>query len=85
MKAWTFLGCGTRVAQLAEHSTLDWGSDHGLRGMRSSPPSGSVLGVELASDSLPLSPPTYALSLSPTFPLLFLCLSKKKKGCVCGR
>ena len=43
---------GAWVAQSVEHLTLDFGSGHDLRVVRSSPLSGSMLGVESAWDSL---------------------------------
>ena len=46
------------MAQSVGHLTRDFGSDHGLRVMRSSPVLGSALDVEPAGDSLSLSPPT---------------------------
>ena len=57
------------MAQLVEHLTLDFGSGHYLRVVRSSPELGSVLSVEPAWDSLSLSlslplPTTYMFSLS---------------------
>jgi len=40
------------VAQSVEHLTLDFGSCHDLRVVRSSPASGSALSMEPAWDSL---------------------------------
>ena len=42
------------MAQLAEHPTLDFGSGHDLRVVRSSPMSDSALSGESAGDSLSL-------------------------------
>ena len=44
------------MAQSFEHPTLDFGSGHDLRVVRSSPVSGSVYSAESAQDSLPLLP-----------------------------
>ena len=54
---------GTWVVQLAKHLTLDFGSGHDLRVMRSSPKSGSTFSMESAWDSLSLS---LSLSLCPS-------------------
>ena len=56
-----FLPWGTWVAQLVKCLTLDLSSGHDPRVVRLSPVFGSVLGMELASDSFspsPASPPT---------------------------
>lgn len=61
---------GVWVAQLVKFPTLDFGSGHDLKVLRSSPVSGSALGGESARDSLspspsdPLSVPSPAFSLS---------------------
>ena len=47
---------GTRVAQLVERLTLDFGSGHDLSAMNLSPASGSALSLEHAWDSLSPSP-----------------------------
>ena len=44
------------MAQSVGHLTRDFGSDHGLRVMRSSPVLGSALGMESAGDSRFLPP-----------------------------
>ena len=67
---------GAWVAQSVKHLTLDLSSGHDLRVVRSSPGLGSVLSMEPAYDSLPLSAPLplmHALSLS----------LKKESVCVC--
>jgi len=57
------------VTQSVGHLTLDFGSGHDLRAMRSSPMLGSALDTEHAWDSLSLCPP----------PPLLLSPRKKKK------
>jgi len=52
------------VVQLVKHLTLDFGSGHDLRVVRSSPALGSVLAVGPAWDSLSAPPPLLSLSLS---------------------
>ena len=63
------------MAQLVEGLTLDFGSSHDLRVVRSSPTWGSILAWSLLGilSAFPLTPPPYILSLS-------LSLSLKKKG-----
>jgi len=52
------------VAQSVERPTLDFGSDHDLRVLESSPASGSALSVESACPSPSTPPPARTLSLS---------------------
>ena len=52
------------MALLVKGLALDFGSDHDLRGLGSSPELGSMLSGESAGDSLILLPPPLTLSLS---------------------
>jgi len=55
---------GHLVAQLVEHLTLDFSSDHDLRVLRWSPTVGSALSRESAGNSPSALPPTLAGLLS---------------------
>ena len=72
----TFLGL---VGGSVEHPALDFSSGHDLMTVRSSPTSGSTLGVRSAWDSLsPSVPPLLVYACACTC-ALFLSLSQKKK------
>jgi len=57
---------------MVKHLTLDFGLGHDLRVMRSSPLSGSLLGVEPAWDSLSTSPSAPSATSKKSFVLLYL-------------
>ena len=55
---------GTWVAQLVKHLTLDFGSSHDLRVLRSSSMWGLPLSMESANPSLSVPTPPHSLGLS---------------------
>ena len=67
------------MAQSVECLTPDFSSGHDLRVMRSSPVLGSVLGVEIPQDSLPLPLPFPCSHTCVRARLLSLSLSQKKE------
>ena len=78
-KRYTYLKSiwGIWLAHLVKCLTLDFGSGHDLRVLGSSPVSGSLLGVEPASNSLSLSLYPF-LALRMCSPSVSLSLKEKK-------
>ena len=65
------------MANLVKHLALDFGSGHDLRVITSSPVSASMLGVDLAEESLSTPYPYSLLSCEHVYMLSF---SLSKKG-----